>query len=268
MEQLPYAKKVRQHIEQRNEWLACLQSNLTPQVESVLRKFYMAGVICHKKRPFLSVEDAYVKLLERSRTWSDEQVVLEIGERKADDAEICLHEAVKEHGKVLSLSTATPCRIPLDVPSIVKFFRSVLAASADDLSDNNFEAFSTTDISRRKGVREWIGDIIVHKALEIVPVSKFAGRNAPPREVAAPEIVAQEVKELPKVAELPKPIEALVEAPKIAVPLVEAKPIESKEEVVVPAFIVPQKSDEDEEEEDEEEEDDEEEDDDPIVVVK
>lgn len=258
--QQPYAKKVRLHIEQRNEWLRSLQASMMSQIETMLREFYKAAVICHKRRPELSVDDAYIKLIERSRLWSDEDVLKEFGERRSDDAEICLHEAIKEHAKVLSLSTATPCRTPLDVPSILKFFRSVLATSAEELCENGLEIFGTTDISLRKRIREWIGDIIVHKALEIVPISKFAGRSAPPPppEIIAPEIIAEEVKALP----ISPPPPPLTVVPPIDPVITQVDKKEEEDVVISTAASSPKRlSDEDAESEDADSEDEDEDED-------
>lgn len=266
--QQPYGKKVKLHIEQRNEWMRALQASMVAQVERLLREFYKAAVICHKRKHDLSIEEAYVKLIERSRLWSDEDVLKEIGERRSDGAEICLHEAIKEHAKVLSLSTATPCRTPLDVPSIVKFFRSVLALSADELSENDLEIVGTTDIALRKRVREWIGEIIVHKALEIVPISKFAGRSAPASEIIEPEVVAKEVKSLhasstvpvstPPAVPIPQAVEVV--AP-MEEPVIAEEPAVKKEaeEVVVEHTTSAPKAPSDEDDVDEEEDDEDEE---------
>lgn len=251
---MEYGKKVRIHIKQRAEWLRSLQNSLTSQTENVLREFYKAATIAHKKKRSLSVEEAYTKLVERSRLWSDEDVMKEIGERKSDDAEICLHEAIKEHAKILALSTATACRTPLDVPSIAKFFRGVLAQSAEELGDNGLAVLGTSDITQRKQVREWIGDIIVHKALELVPISKFAGRSAPTllmADVAKPEVVAEEVKAVPQTQPMP-------DVPKEEEPVPMEEAPKKPEEIVV-AHVEGEKKADDDDEEDEDEDDEEEE---------
>jgi hypothetical protein len=118
----------------------------------------------------------------------------------------------------------------------VKFFRSVLSQSAEELGANGLSVLGTSDITQRKHVREWIGDIIVFKALEIVPISKFAGRSAPTllmSDVAKPEAIAEEVKALAAVpAEHELAPEAMPEMPKqqevVAVKHVE--PIKTEEE--------------------------------------
>ena len=243
-----HGKRVKLHIEQRDEWLRSLQNILTSQVENVLREFYTAAVICHQKRSGLKANDAYNRLLVQSSQWTEEKVLSEIGEKRATDAEICLHQAIKEHATILSLLAGTSCKTPLDVPTIANFFRVVLAASAHDLSENGISVFGTHDIALRKRVREWIGGIIMHEALEIVPVNKFAGRNAavqPPPPPPAPVVsVAESVPLVVAAAPAPVPV---VEGP--------APAKEQAEEIAVLAPPPRPVSDSESDESDDEDED-------------
>ena len=185
-----YASKSKRYMLQRNEWVRSLQVHLTPSADRLLREFYKAAVLANEGRPDLSLEYFFGKLVDQCRTWSDDQMRAQIGETKTRDADICLQQAVKCHATVLSLSTATPCKQQLEVPTIVKFFRTVLEATVSDLSDlkmqkeKGISVFGTSDIAQRKRARAWIDSIIMNKCLEVVPVGMFA-RTAVPSPVVS-----------------------------------------------------------------------------------
>lgn len=191
-----------------------MQVHLTPQVEHILREFYKASVIANEKRPDLSIDRCFASLVNMSRGWSDETMLANMGETKARDAEICLQQAVKCHAIVLSLSTATPCRQKLEVPGIVKFFRSVIDAAVSDLSEmrmhkeGGVSIFGTSDMAHRKRARGWIDRIVLNKCLEIVPVGMFARRPAPSPVVSEDEGSDFEVEPRPRKK---KPVEPVPE---------------------------------------------------------
>lgn len=225
--QQTYASKSKRYILQRDEWIRSLQVHITPQIERMLREFYKAAVIAHEKRPDLTLEHCFTSLVEMSRGWSDDAMRANIGEAKARDAEICLQQAVKCHATVLSLSTATPCRQKLEVPNVVKFFRSVIDAAVSDLAEvrmskeGGVSVFGTSDMAQRKRARGWIDRIVLNKCLEVVPIGMFARQPVPSPVVSEDEGSDAEEEEAPK--------------PKKKKPVVVAA--EEKKEVPAPAVL-------------------------------
>lgn len=175
--QTTYGVRLERYTKQRDEWTRSLQMHVTPAAEQVMRKLFRAAEICvHMQPRFISLDDAYNRLLARSRSWTDEELRTELGERRADDAEICLQMVVKSHATVLALATARHCRQIIPVPSITKFFRLVMEACAAELSQSDL--FCTADIDIRSKVRRWIDDIVRTRALALVPVNIFAKSSA------------------------------------------------------------------------------------------
>jgi len=168
-----YAARLDRYSKQRDEWVYGLQMLITPAVEQTLRKLWRASELCVQMQPnSMNIDDAYNRLLANSRTWSDQEMRTEIGEKKADDADVSLQMVVKSHATVLALATARRCRQVISVPSIIKFFRTVLETCATELSQAEF--FCTFDIDMRAKVRRWIDQIVRTQALAIVPVGMFA----------------------------------------------------------------------------------------------
>ena len=213
--QQTYASKSKRYIIQRDEWIRSLQVHITPQVERMLREFYKGAVLAHEKRTDLAVDRNFASLVDMSHMWSDDRMRENIGDSKARDADICLQQAVKCHATVLSLSTATPCRQQLEVPTLVKFFRSVLDAVVADLSEvrmtkeGGVSVFGTNDMAQRKRTRAWIERIVLNKCLEIVPVGMFARQPAPSPVVSDAEDSDEEI---PEPEEKKKHVEAVVAA--------------------------------------------------------
>ena len=242
-----YGGKSKRYIIQRDEWLRSLQIKLTPIVEKMLREFYQAAVIANQKRPDLTLEYCFMRLIEMSRGWEEDKVVEVMGEHNSTDAGICLQQVVKCHATVLALSTATPCRVQLEVPSIFKFFRTIIDATVSDLSEmraykeGNISVFGTSDTAQRKRTRTWIDQIVADKCLIIVPVGMFA-HGAPVEKVAdfgtppkadIEEVVLKEEKSTVEAAPptAAAPVEEILkeEKPKVEpvplAPLEEAKPV-------------------------------------------
>lgn len=178
-----YAARLDRYSKQRDEWVYSLQMLITPVLEQTLRKLWKASELCVQMQPnTLSIDDAYSRLLAMSRTWSDEEMKAEIGGKKADDADVTLQMVVKSHATVLALATARRCKQVIPVPSIIKFFRTLLETCAAELSQAEF--FCTFDIDMRAKVRRWIDQIVRMQALAIVPVGMFA--RAPTVEESRP----------------------------------------------------------------------------------
>ena len=168
-----YGVRLDRYARQRDEWSHSLQMLMTPAIEQVMRKLYRAAEIYVQMRPKqMALDEAYSKLMERARNWSDEELRVEFGEKRVEDADVCLQMTVKSHATVLALATARKCRQVISVPSILKFFRSVLEVCASELSQPDL--FLTTDIDTRAKVRRWIDQIVSSHAMALVPVGLFA----------------------------------------------------------------------------------------------
>lgn len=177
--QTTFGARLDRYARQRDEWIHSLQMLVTPAIEQVMRKLYRAAEICaHMQPAVMTIENAYAKLVAKARTWTDDEMRLEIGEKKAEDADVCLQMAVKSHATVLALATARRCRQVISVPAIVKFFRTVLEAVAAELAQSDL--FITADIDTRSKVRRWIDQIVSSQALAIVPVGLFAKCSTDP----------------------------------------------------------------------------------------
>lgn len=171
--QLSFANKLDRFTKQREEWTRALQTTVTPSIEQTIRKLWNASELCVQMQPrSLDINEAYKRLFAMSRTWSDEEMMREMGEKKASDAEISLQMVVKSHATVLALSTARRCRQVISVPTIIKFYRQVLETCTLELSRP--ELFCTYDIDVRAKVRRWIDEIVRAQALAVVPVAMFA----------------------------------------------------------------------------------------------
>lgn len=168
-----YGVRLERYSRQRDEWIKVLQMRITPSVEQLMRKMYKAAEICATYQPEKhTVESAYSKLVAITKAWTDEEIKEELGEKRAEDADVCLQMAVKSHATVLALATARSCKQVITVPSILRFFRSVLEACVAELSDP--ELFCKSDIELRVKVRRWIDQVVMSQAINIVPVGMFA----------------------------------------------------------------------------------------------
>jgi len=168
-----YGVRLERYSRQRDEWIKVLQMRITPSIEQLMRKMYRAAEICVAYQPEKhTVESAYSKLISITKAWTDEEIKEELGEKRAEDADVCLQMAVKSHATVLALATARSCKQVITVPSIVRFFRSVLDACVSELSDP--ELFCKSDIDLRAKVRRWIDQVVLSQAIGIVPVGMFA----------------------------------------------------------------------------------------------
>lgn len=222
-----YAARLERYTKQRDEWIHNLQILLTPPVEQTMRKVWETAQLYVEIDPKkVDIDTAYARALALSRMWTDQEIRIEIGEKRTDDADVSLQMVVKSHATVLALATARRCRQVISVPSVVKFFRSVLELCAMELSQAEF--FCTYDIDMRAKVRRWIDQIISSQATAIVPVGMFA------RAPSAAE-------DHPRIKALQRAIERVEAEYGGDIPmqqLVSDEPIEPKKEpvVVIPSF--------------------------------
>lgn len=267
-----YAQRIKRYGKQREEWLAGLSLTLTPLVEQTLRKLGQAADLCVQTKPqVFTMTWAFEQLVRNFLTkWTEEEVISEMGQKAAEDAETYLQMVVKAHATVLACSTAQSCRQIISVPEIAKFYRSVVAACVHDFPHP--ELFCTENIEARTRAREWINQVVSSQALAIVPVSLFAkgpsssgGRGAQPMpefSSPAPAPVVEPppptpVVEPTPVAELPPPPTPAAEPTPAAVPstpVAEPAPAALKVEELVVPVVAPKEEPKKEEEEEEEEE--------------
>jgi hypothetical protein len=220
-QQQTFGSGTRAHIKQRDSWLSSLKVKLTPSVETILKELYGAAILCNQRDRGLTIKKAFGMLLEKSKAWDESLIQQELGYDKFLDAEVCLHEAIKEHGKVLSLSTANTCCETINVPTLSKFFLDVLHTSASDL-DDDITIFQATDISIKKELRKWINQIIQQKVLDIVPITRFVNKSPP--------VVVEQVQPAPVVQQDVPTQTVLEEAVSTKTPPEEKEPV--KEETI------------------------------------
>ena len=267
-----YGNKGKRYISLRDEWIRNLQVKLTRPVEELLREFFKAATIAHAKRSDLAVEDSFLKFVVMSRSWDDDKMLDVIGRRTSEDAAIALQNAVKSHAMVLSFSAAVSTKQQLEVPNIVKFFRSIIESSTRDLAEmkarkeGDISIFGSADTAQRKRARLWISEIIKDKCFDIVPVAMFARAPSPViRELVEERTPTPPPPPAPVAAPAP-PVATVAEAPAALVaPVVAPAPVEPPAAdipVTLPVTPSPPKPSGDqaeEEDDDDEEEDDEDE---------
>jgi hypothetical protein len=229
-----YSKRIDRYREQRKEFTHNLQITITPVIEEYMRRMHQAALLCAYTQPVQWTEEtAFEQMIAQSRKWADSEIINDLGEKRAQDADLALQMVVKSHATVLALSTGKHCRGSITCPNIIKFFRMVLDACVSELSDSGL--FKTTDIDTRAKVRAWIDQIIQTQAYAIVPVGIFVRSTAsaatavtnpvfeavqyavesaqqpPPPTIGSP-LSSAISPSMPSVAEPPKQVEAPKEA--------------------------------------------------------
>jgi hypothetical protein len=232
-----YGSKSKRYVIQRDEWLEGLSVRLVPNLEKMLREFYKAATIAHEKRPDLQLDYCFNKLVDMCHMWPDDKIIEVIGESNSVAASTCLQQAAKCHAYVLSLSTAAPTRQNLEVPNIVRFYRTIIDATISDLAEmrsrkeGGISIFGSTDTAQRNKTRRWIKGIVVDKCISIVPVNQFARSAATSKEEEEKEEDVE--KETPAVPAPAEPATPAPTEPAAPAPTEPAVPVE-KEVAVAP----------------------------------